>query len=209
MKNLLPSSTMKRFRLIIVIVVSWLVVGVISAPAQSKIASVDMKKLFDSYYKTKLAEDVLDRSKADARKSLKDMADGIEKEEADYKQMLDQASDPAISSAARDKLKQTAADKAEQINNDKADFDKSQRRIQSELADQGQSASAKLIGEIQKAVSDKASRGGYTLVVNSSSVEAVIYVSPESDITASVLAQLNAGAPIDLSAPTGSSTNSP
>src|SRR5271170_6311988 len=109
-KNLLPSSTMKRFHLIIVIAVSLLVVGVISAPAQSKVASVDMKKLFDSYYKTKLAEDVLDKSKADARKNLKDMADGIEKEEADYKQLLDQSSDPAISSDARDKLKQTAAD---------------------------------------------------------------------------------------------------
>jgi outer membrane protein len=206
---------MKNFRLIVVIAVSLLAAGAVSAQAQSKIASVDMKKLFDSYYKTKLAEDVLDQKKADARKSLKAMADGIEKEQADYKQLLDQANDQAISADARDKLKLTANDKAEQFNTDRTEFDKSQRRIEADLADQSQRMSGNLIGEIQKAVADKAKLGGYTLVVNSANIEGIIYVSPAIDITDSVLAQLNAGAPVDVSPPAstgfplGVSTNSP
>jgi len=101
---------MKNFRLMIVIAVSLLVIGSASVQAQSKIASVDMKKLFNNYYKTKLAEDLLDKDKADARKNLKDQADSIEKATADYKALLDQANDQAISSDARDKLKQSAAD---------------------------------------------------------------------------------------------------
>jgi outer membrane protein len=198
-------STMKSFRLMIVIAVSLLVIGSASVQAQSKIASVDMKKLFNSYYKTKLAEDLLDKDKADARKNLKDQADGIEKAEADYKALLDQANDQAISSDARDKLKQSAADKAQEIESSKVEFEKFQRQVEATVADKSQRMSENLIGEIQKAVSDKAKLGGYTVVVNSANPEAVVYVSAETDITASVLAQLNAGAPIDVSAPASSS----
>ena len=196
---------MKSFRLMIVIAVSLLVIGSASVQAQSKIASVDMKKLFNSYYKTKLAEDLLDKDKADARKNLKDQADGIEKAEADYKALLDQANDQAISSDARDKLKQSAADKAQEIESSKVEFEKFQRQVEATVADKSQRMSENLIGEIQKAVSDKAKLGGYTVVVNSANPEAVVYVSAETDITASVLAQLNAGAPIDVSAPASSS----
>jgi outer membrane protein len=196
---------MKSFRLMIVITVSLLVIGSASVQAQSKIASVDMKKLFNSYYKTKLAEDLLDKDKADARKNLKDQADGIQQAEADYKALLDQANDQAISSDARDKLKQSAADKAQAIENSKAEFEKFQRQVEATVADKSQRMSENLIGEIQKAVSDKAKLGGYTIVVNSANPEAVVYVSAETDITGSVLAQLNAGAPIDVSAPASSS----
>jgi outer membrane protein len=198
-------STMKSFRLMIVIAVSLLVIGSASVQAQSKIASVDMKKLFNNYYKTKLAEDLLDKDKADARKNLKDQADSIEKATADYKALLDQANDQAISSDARDKLKQSAADKAQEIESNKAEFEKFQRQVEATVADKSQRMSENLIGEIQKAVSDKAKLGGYTVVVNSANPEAVVYVSAETDITASVLSQLNAGAPIDVSAPASSS----
>lgn len=182
----------------------------VSASAQVKIASVDMRKLFNDYYKTKLAEDLLDKDKADARKNMKDMADGIEKAETDYKQLLDQANDMAVSADTRDKLKQSAADKAQQINDSKAAFDKFQREVEAELADKSQRMTANLIDEIQKAVSDKAKQGGYSLVVNSASSEAIVYTAPETDISDSVLAQLNAGAPVDVSTPAPSaSTNSP
>jgi outer membrane protein len=194
---------MKNFRLLIVVAVTLLAAcaTTISAHAQSKVASVDMKKLFDSYYKTKLAEDLLDKDKASARKDLKDMADGIDKASADYKKLLDQAEDPAISSDARDKLRASAASKADEINNSKAAFEKYQRQVEATLADKSQRMSANLISEIQQAVSAKAKLGGYSLVVNSSNPEAIVYVSGDNDITASVLAQLNAGAPIDVSAP--------
>ncbi len=188
---------MKFFRLLIVVALVALIGAAVSASAQSKIASVDMRKLFDQYYKTKLAEDLLDKDKAD------------------YKQLIDQANDQAISADAQDKLKQSAADKAQQINDSKTAFDKFQREVEASLADKSQRMTANLISEIQAAVSDKAKLGGYSLVVNSASSEAVVYSAPEIDITASVLSQLNAGAPVEVSTPAPSglelapSTNSP
>jgi outer membrane protein len=204
---------MKNFRLTFLTVIL-LAAMAFSADAQTKVASVDMKKIFNSYWKTKQASAALENRKTELRKELKDMADSLEKAQTDYKQLLDKVNDPAISADERDKRRQAAEDKAKDIANSKAAFDQFQRQADAQLADQSQRMSGNLVVEIQKAVAGKAKAGGYTMVVNSASAEAFIYVSPDSDITDSVLAQLNAGAPIDLNKPTGSlplnlSTNLP
>lgn len=199
---------MKNLRFIIVITVSLAIAAAASAQtaapsATTKVASVDMKKLFDGYWKTKQATALLDKERADAVKNLKGMADDLDKAVADYKQMLTQSDDPAISADERAKRKSAADDKAKEINNSKANFQQLQRQMQSTLQDKAQRMSGNVVTEIQKAVGDKAKLGGYTLVVNSASVESVVYVNPDNDITASVLAQLNAGAPIDVNAGAG------
>jgi Skp family chaperone for outer membrane proteins len=135
------------------------------------------------------------------RKEIKDMADGLDKAQADYRNLLDQASDPAISADERDRRKQATADKAKEINNSKSAIDQFQRQAEAQLADQSQRMSADIVGEIQKAVAAKARAGGYSLVMNGASTEVVVFAGADTDITASVLAQLNAGAPIDVTAP--------
>jgi outer membrane protein len=178
-----------------------LVATAVSACAETKVASVDMKKLFNGYYKTKLAQTSLEGRKAELRKEIKDMADGLEKAQADYKQFLDQASDPALAADERDKRKQAVADKAKEITSSRTAIEQFQRQAEAQLADQSQRMSANLVGEIQKAVADKAKAGGYSLVMNAGSTEVVVFAGDANDITANVLAQLNAGAPIDVTAP--------
>jgi len=176
-----------------------------SAEAQTKMATVDMKKIFNNYWKTQKATASLESRKTELRKEMKDMADGLEKAQTDYKQLLDQSNDQAISADERDKRKQAAADKLKEISTTKTTLEQFQRQAESQLADESQRMSGNLVVEIQKAVADKAKAGGYTVVLNSANSEAFIYVSPEVDITESVLGQLNAGAPpIDLTKPAGS-----
>jgi Skp family chaperone for outer membrane proteins len=172
-----------------------------SAEAQSKLATVDMKKVFNDYWKTKKAMAALDNRKAELRKEMKDMADGLEKKQTDYKQLLDQANDQAISADERDKRKQSAADTLKEINNTKTTLEQFQRQAEAQLADESQRMSGNLVVDIQKAVADKAKAGAYTLVLNSASSESVVYASQETDITEAVLSQLNAGAHIDLAKP--------
>ena len=199
---------MKKFRITILIAVSALMFAVVSAPAQTKVGSVDMKKLFAGFWKTKQAENLLDKDKTDAKKDLTDMANGIQKAQDDYQQLLDQASDSAIAADAQDKLKASAADKLKQLNASKTAFQQFQRQVQSSLGDKSQRMSANLVTEIQKFVSSEAKLGGYGIVVNSANPEAVVYASADNDLTDKVLAKLNAGAPIDVSTPaTGSLTN--
>jgi len=187
----------------IVLTISLLAFLSVPAFAQTKTASVDMKKLFNGYWKTKSAQTLLEKSKADLRKDLKDMADNLEKSQADYKQLLEQANDPAISAGERDKRKLAIADKAKEVNNQKAAFEQYQRQAESNLAEKSQRMSGNLVADIQKAVADKSKAGNYTLVLNSAATEVVVYSDPGADITDSVLKQLNEGAPIDVTKPAG------
>jgi Skp family chaperone for outer membrane proteins len=204
---------MKNLRLTVFAVLI-IAVGTVSAVAQNKVASVDMKKLFNGYWKTKQAQAALENRKTELAKEIKDMANGLEKAQTDYKSLLDQANDQAISADERDKRKSDAADKAKEINTSKAAIEQFQRQAEAQLTDQSQRMSGNLVSEIQKAVTDKAKAGNYSLVVNAASVEAVVYVSADNDLTSAVLSQLNAGAPIDVSTPASGlplsiSTNAP
>lgn len=200
---------MKKFRFVIVAIV--LMTVALSASAQSKIATVDMKKLLKEYYKTKMAENALEKKRDDLRKEIKDMADGLDKAKADYKTLLDQANDPAISTDERDRRKQAATDKAREINNSQSALEQFQRQAEVQLQDQSQRMSSNLIGEIQKAVGEKAKAAGYGIVMNSANPDAVVYANDTADMTEDVLKQLNAGAPIDVTQPGGGllNTNTP
>jgi len=192
---------MKNFRSVIVLLA--LVAFTAAAGAQSKYATVDMKKLFNGYYKTSLAQSLLEKSRSDLRKDLKEMSENLEKAKADYNKLLDQANDPAISAEERDKRKLAATDKATEVNKSKAALEQYQRQAETSLGDKSQRMSANLVTEIQKTVSDVAKTGGYTLVLNAANIEVVVFHDSSIDITESVLKQLNAGAPIDVTKPAG------
>ncbi|MEI6077676.1 MAG: OmpH family outer membrane protein [Verrucomicrobiota bacterium] len=192
---------MKNLRSLIVTLT--LVAAALSAGAQTKLATVDMKKLFNSYYKTTLAQSLLEKSRADLRKDLKEMTDNLEKSQADYKLILDQSNDPAISAEEREKRKQSATDKAREINSSKTALEQYQRQAEASLSDKSQRMSANLVTEIQKFVAEVAKAGSYSLVLNSATAEVVVFHDTSTDITESVLKQANAGAPIDVTKPAG------
>jgi outer membrane protein len=197
---MLSFAAMKNLRLTLLTVLL-LAATALSATAQTKVATVDMKKIFNGYWKTRQATAALENRKLELRKEMKDMADGLEKAETDYKQLLAQADDQGISSDERDKRQQAAVTKSKEIDSTKVTLQQFQRQAEAQLADQSQRMSGNLVVEIQKAVADRAKVGGYSLVINSANTEAFIYVGPESDITEGVLTELNAGAPIDLTKP--------
>jgi Skp family chaperone for outer membrane proteins len=213
---LISYPAMTKFRNALLIAAVLLAAMTFSAGAQqTKIATVDVKKLFNAYYKTKLAQASLENRKAELNKEIKEMIADLKKAETEYKQLLEQASDQGISADEREKRKQAATDKSKEIANARGAIEQFQRQGEAQLNDQLTRMSSNVIAEIQKAVAEKAKVGGYTIVLNVNLVDAVVYANPDCDITASVLAQLNAGAPIDVSTPTNTgaplnlSTNAP
>ena len=193
-------------KLILLTILAAFVSAASSALADTKIASVDMKKVFNAYYKTKMAQTVLDKEKTDLRKELQDMAEALKKAQADYKQTLDQANDQAISADERDKRKQSAQEKAKDVNSRQVAIEQYQRQAETQLADKSQRMISNLVKDIQEATTAKAKAGGYSLVVNSGNTETFIFASPDNDLSAPVIAQLNAGAPIDVVKPTTGQT---
>jgi outer membrane protein len=191
---------MKRFLRTTVLTILLATFLSVPALAQTKIATVDMEKLFKGYWKTKQAEVLLNKRIADLQKEIKDMASDLNKAQTNYDQLLEQANDQAISAEERSKRKQAAADKLKEINNSKVAIDQFTRQAQAQVADQRQRMTSNLVSEIQKAVGDKAKASGYALVVNSMAAETIVYSSGD-DLTDAVLKQLNAGAPIDVGQP--------
>src|SRR4051812_14255138 len=94
-----------------------LLAGVLTMPAfaQSRIATIDLRKAFEGYWKKKEAEATLKEQGADMEKELKAMVDDLTKARDSYKKLVSDASDPAISSEERDKRKKSAEDKLRDI----------------------------------------------------------------------------------------------
>ena len=200
-----------------------LLMTLLSSPAlaQQKVATVDMRKLFDGYWKTKQAETALNDRKTELDKEDRGFLDNLQKARDDYQKLLDAASDEAISSDERDRRKQAAADKLTEIKNSQTAIVQFERQAQATLASQTQRMRSDVLKEISSAVSAKAKAAGYTMVFDAAAdtvnqTPVLLYTDGQNDLTAAVLAQLNAGAPIDLTQPATSvvppltiSTNSP
>jgi Skp family chaperone for outer membrane proteins len=192
-----------------------------SALAQTKIATVNLKILFDGYWKTKQAQAAIQDRKAQLDKDDKSMRDDLKKAADDYQQLLQQANDQAISADERDRRKKTADDKLKQLQGSQAALDQYERQAQATLSDQSSRMREKVLDDIQNHVTTAAKAGGYAIVLDTAAetvnaTPAVVYSSSEVDLTDAVLKQLNAGAPIDTTpaaltspAPSLLSTNSP
>lgn len=173
------------------------------ALAQSKIATVDLKTLFDNYYKTKLATATIQERAAELDKQYTDMAADFKKHTDDYQTLLESANDQAVSEAEREKRRQDAGDEAKRLEDEKAAVEQFERQAQVEIADQRDRMRENILAEIKQAVADKAKAAGDTLVLDTAAETVngtpnIIYSDGNNDMTDDVLKQLNATAPPDL-----------
>jgi outer membrane protein len=192
-----------------------------SALAQTKVATVDLRQLFDNYYKTKLAQAAIQDRATQLGKDDNNMKDDLKKASDEYQKLLAQANDQAISADERDRRKQAATEKQKQLEDRRTAIDQYERQAQATLNEQRQHMSEKIRADIQAAVNARAKAGGYAIVLNTAAEgisigsanlsvpSSVIYGISEIDLTADVLKQLNAGAPIDMTTPGSAQVASP
>src|SRR6266478_5023878 len=86
-----------------------------SAFGQGRNATIDLRKVFDSYWKTKQADATLKDRAADMEKEHKNMLDDWKKAKEDYNTLLASANDQAISSDERERKKRSAEEKLKYI----------------------------------------------------------------------------------------------
>lgn len=185
-----------------------------SALADAKIGTVDLRKLFDNYWKTKTAQTAIQERAAQLDKDDKGMKEDLKKGSDEYQKLLLQINDQGISSEERERRKQTADDKLKQLQGSKAAIEQFERQAQTTLSEQRQRMRDNILGEIKIAVNAKAKADGYSLVLDSAAETVngtltVVYTNGENDLTETILAQINAGAPIDISKPAATNTTPP
>jgi outer membrane protein len=173
--------------------------------AQNRIGTIDLGKVFDNYWKRKQAEAVLKDRAAEMEKDFKVMVADFEKGKADYEKALAAAADSAASAEERDKRKKSAEEKLKSLKDSDDMLTSYKRQASANLDEQKTRMRNNILDEIRSVVSTKARNAGFALVIDSSADTAratpmVVFNSGDSDLTETVLAQLNAGAPTEPAA---------
>ena len=189
---------MKTFKFILAFV--FLGLTGFSATAQSKIAIVDLKKLFDDYYKTKTADAAIKDKANDLDKERKNLMDQYEKVQGDYKKAVDGASDQAVSAEEREKRKKSADAKLLDLKDLEQTIGTFDRQSRTTLDEQMRRMRDNILAEIRNVVNTRAKAAGYSMVIDTAAqsinnTPIILFSNGENDITSSILSQLNAGAP--------------
>ncbi len=171
-----------------------------TASAQSRIATIDLKRVFDNYWKKKQAESQLQERFADMEKEDKNMLDDYKKVKEEYTGFIADANNQTLSPEERDKRKKSAEDKFRQMKEMEDTIMQYERTMRTTIADQKQRMGSNILKEIRVVVSAKAKAANLSLVVDTSGesvlgAPVVLYTNNENDMTDEVIKQLNSTAP--------------
>src|ERR1041385_7587403 len=177
-----------------------------SGLAQGRIATVDLRKVFDNYWKKRQAEASLKERQTDMEKEDRNMVDDYKKIKDDYQSLLASANDQAVSGEEREKRKTAAEEKLRRMKEMEDSIAQYERTARTTIMEQSDRMRANILKEITNVVSAKAKVAGFSLVIDTASETAnrtpvVLFSNNENDITDSVLQQLNATAPTDIAKP--------
>ncbi|MEO6184542.1 MAG: OmpH family outer membrane protein [Verrucomicrobiota bacterium] len=171
-----------------------------SAQAETKIGLIDLRKVFDNYYKTKQADLNLKDEAADLEKQRLEMVEDFKKGEAEWKKLLDKSNDQAIVATERANSKQAAESKLLELKNLEQSVAQFERSSRAKLGEKQRRKRDAILQEIRDVVNAKSKVASYTMVLDSAAASindtpVVLYNNGENDITELVLNQLNASAP--------------
>jgi outer membrane protein len=177
--------------------------GLLAAPASAqnaKFGVVDLRKVFDNYWKTKQADANLKEEAAGLDKEKKTMVDQFQKDQESYKKKLDTASDSAVSAEEREKRKKAAEEDLLKLREQQNNIEQFDRQARTTLGEKQRRMRDNLLVEIKEVVKAKANAGNYNYILDSAAetinnTPVVLFSSGASDITDDVLAQLNLSAP--------------
>jgi Skp family chaperone for outer membrane proteins len=191
-------------RLLLVTVLLFALGG--QAFAQGRIATVDLRKLFDGYWKTKQADAALKDRAAELERDHKAMVEDWKQGREDYQKLLTSANDQAVSTEERDKRKRNAETRLKELKDIEENIGQFERQARTTLDEQRMRMRGKLLEEIKGMLNSRARSSGFSLVVDVSADSAnntpvVLYTNNDNDLTDALLQQLNATAPADIARP--------
>lgn len=171
-----------------------------SAFAQSvtiKVGTVDMKKVFDSYYKTKDAEAKINEARNNAKKELEDRMDQAKKLLEEVKKMDEEIASPALSKDAKDTKTKARNEKATELQTMDREIREFQQTREKQLQEQSVRMRGGIVEEINKVVEAKVKADNYDIVFDRSGpslngVPIVLYAKETYDFTPDVVKALNA-----------------
>lgn len=188
-----------RFKSILILAALGLLAP-LSQGAEVKVAVINLKTVFDGYWKTKQSDATVKDRQAEFEKERKKMVDDYQKANEEYRKLAESASDQAVAADERDKRKKVAEQKlleVKEIESSVAQFD---RQFRSQVTDQIKRMRDNILRDIREEISKRSKSEGYSLVLDTAGESVnqtpiVIFQSGVPDLTNEVLAAINKDAP--------------
>jgi outer membrane protein len=182
--------------------VAGLILGVAACTvqAQTKLATINMKSVFDGYWRTKQSDATIKERQAEYEKDRKKMADDYEKLNADYRKLDESSRDAAVSPEEQKKRKESANSKLLEIREIEQSVRNFDQTFRAQVADQIKRMRENIMRDIRELVDAKSRSAGYGLVLDvaaegASQTPVVLFVNGLPDLTQEILTELNAKAP--------------
>ena len=170
--------------------------GTANAQSMVKIGTVDMKKIFESYYKTKDAEQRINEARNAAKKELEERMESYQKGLAEAKKLNEEIENPALSNDAKAKKSKERDDKVGELKNMEREITEFRTTREKQLQEQSGRMRSGIVDEINKIVMDKVKAENYDVVFDKSGmslngVSVVMYAKDSFDFTEAVVTALN------------------
>lgn len=191
---------MKKLLPIVTAAVAITFLGASSASAQVKVGTVDMNKVFTSYYKTKDAEARLNDARAQAKtdldsrlETLKASMETINKLEADSKK-------PELAADKKEAAIKQRDEKIAEVRNLDREIGEFRATRERQLQEQFVRMRGDIVQDILKVVEARVKSDGYDIVLDKSGqgisqVPVLLYSAPSMDFSDSIITELNKNAP--------------
>lgn len=191
---------MKKLLVLLTLIAALSLLGTAPAAAQLKVGTVDMNKVFTSYYKTKDAETRLNDARAQAKtdldgrlETLKSSMEEINKLEADTKK-------PELAADKKEAAVKLRDEKIAEVRNLDREIGEFRQTRERQLQEQFVRMRGDIVQDILKVVEARVKTDGYDLVLDKSGqgvsqVNFVLYSGPNMDFSDSIITELNKNAP--------------
>jgi len=167
-----------------------------SAQAMVKIGSVNMKKVFESYFKTKDAEQRINEARNAAKKELDERMEGYQKGVQEVQKMNEEINNPAISKETKETKSKTRDERVAELKGMEREIQEFRGTREKQLQEQSARMRQGIVEDINKIVLDKVKAESYDLVVDPSGmslngVAVVMFAKDSYDFTPAVVEALN------------------
>ncbi|MCE9610919.1 MAG: OmpH family outer membrane protein [Chthoniobacter sp.] len=185
------------------------------ASAQNiKVGTVDMKKVFESYYKTKEAEAKINESRNSAKKDLEDRMELAKKVLDEIKKIDEELQKPELSKESKEQKAKLRSEKANELNGMDKEIREFQQQREKQLQEQSVRMRAGIVDDINKVVSERVKAENYDIVLDKSGpslngVPIVLFSRESYEFTDAVVTALNKNKGASSSEPKPSSGDKP
>lgn len=189
-----------RMGLIAALAAAWLSAAPLAHAQGEKetIVFVDMNKVFDEFYKTKLAQDNLKDQEAEFKEEMQKQLDEFKALQDKFKKVREESEDRVLNEDARNARRSEAEEMLVELREMESKIRRFEEGKRRQVADTMKRVRDNLVVEIKKTLSDYAKSQNYLAVLDTSGdnmngVPNILFFDESRDITPVVLDLLNRG----------------